>query len=91
MVRKNALPIPADHPAMSAEPASTKVTGRWGTSEAKWLMDREDAEIVLHLREGIDLIGFLVGVDNYSVFIERESDKKVLFIPKHAINYGEGV
>lgn len=75
---------------VTAEPP-VKVTGRWGASEAKWFMDREDSEIVLHLRESIDLTGFLVGIDNYSVFIERESDKKVLFIPKHAINYAEDV
>lgn len=71
----------------TAEPLkdTPKLTGRWGTSEAKWLSDREDEYVTVHMREGVTLEGFLVGVDNYSIFVEI--DKKVVFVPKHAINY----
>ena len=80
MVKRTASPVME----VTAEPP-VKVTGRWGTSEAKWFADREDESVTVHMRESITLTGYLVGVDNYNIFLEI--DKKVVLVPKHAINY----
>jgi sRNA-binding regulator protein Hfq len=68
-----------------------KIPIRWGVSEAKWMADRENELIELHLRGGETLRGYLVGLDQFVIGLEREGDSKMLLVAKHAIDYFEPV
>ena len=67
-----------------------KTPQRWGVSEAKYMADRENELITVHTRSG-DLIGYLVGLDQYTIGLEAKDTGKTLLIAKHAIDWIEPV
>ena len=64
-----------------------KIADKWGTSAARFYARCEGEEVALHLLNGDQLAGILIGVDKYDVFIERGAS--VLLIAKHAIAWIE--
>lgn len=68
-----------------------RIPVRWGVSEAKWMADRENELIDVHLRSGDILRGYLIGLDQFTIGLERESDGKVLLVCKHAIDFSAPV
>jgi sRNA-binding regulator protein Hfq len=66
-----------------------KLPNKWGVSEAKWMADQENELITVHMRGGETLRGYLIGLDQFTIFVEHETTKAKLLIAKHAIDYIE--
>ncbi len=66
--------------------ADEKIPGKWGTSEARFYYDTEGEIVTLSLRSGEQLRGYVVGLDNYALVLERECDKRRILVHKHAID-----
>lgn len=64
-----------------------KIVDKWGTSAARFYARCEGEEVAIHLLTGDKLVGILIGVDKYDVFIERSDS--VFLIAKHAIAWIE--
>ena len=65
----------------------------WGLRAAAFYEQCEGEMITLHLANGEDLAGEIVGVDQYDVVLNPGGDRRLL-VPKHAIAYvalGEAV
>ncbi len=60
---------------------------KWGTSAARFYARCEGEGVILHLTSGDSLVGILIGVDKYDVFIE--SDAQVILVAKHAVGWIE--
>ncbi len=81
------VPPPAQ-PAKPVKPEPAKIPIRWGSSAAKFYADLEGETIRVHLHTGETLVGVLVGVDTYDIFLEREAGARAM-VSKHAIDYVE--
>ena len=68
-----------------AEPP-IKLTGRFGTSEARFYYDTEGELVTVSLRSGESVRGYVVGLDTYAIVLEREDDKRRVLIQKHSID-----
>ena len=66
-----------------------KFPTRWGVSEAKWMADRENELINVHMRSGDVITGYLVGLDQFVIGLEDQASRKTLLIAKHAVDYFE--
>ncbi len=63
-----------------------KLVGKWGTSEARFYYDTEGEIVTIDLRSGGTVRGCIVGLDNYAIVLQRESDKRRILIHKHAVD-----
>lgn len=70
-------------------PKRPTTPARWGLSEAKYMADRENELITVHLRGGALLAGYLVGLDQFVIGLEDQATGKTLLIAKHAIDWIE--
>lgn len=87
----NSQPAPAvdQKQGNGSKPAKPKIPNKWGVSEAKWMADQENELITIHLRGGEMQRGYLIGLDQFTIFIEHEASKAKLLIAKHAIDWIE--
>ncbi len=66
-----------------------RIPNRWGVSEAKWMADRENELIMVHMRGGEVIAGYLIGLDQFVIGLESKDNGKTLLIAKHAVDYFE--
>lgn len=72
-----------------ATPKPEKIPQHWGASAAKFYADQENELITVHTRGGAELRGYLIGVSQFEITLEREGDKAKVLILKHAIDWIE--
>ncbi len=66
-----------------------KIPVRWGLSEARFFSDCENESVVLHLRSGEALRGFIVGLDQFGIGLEVTGRVNAVWVMKHAIDFVE--
>ncbi len=71
----------------AGQQAEVKVPGKWGLSEARFFASVENESVIVHLRSGETLAGFVTGLDMYGVGLEIDGKPPAAWIPKHAIDY----
>lgn len=76
-------------PRGNGQGKAEKIPQHWGASAAKFYADQENELITVHTRGGDKLRGYLIGVSQFEITIEYESDKRKLLILKHAIDWIE--
>lgn len=72
-----------------SKPQAERIPQHWGASAAKFYADQENELITVHTRGGDTLRGWLIGVSQFEITIERESDKRRVLCFKHAIDFIE--
>jgi sRNA-binding regulator protein Hfq len=66
---------------------SDKVPGRWGLNEARYFSNCENERVIVHLRSGETLAGFVIGLDQFGIGFEVEGAQHPAWVMKHAIDY----
>ncbi len=66
-----------------------RIPVRWGTSEAAWMASKENELIMVHLRGGEVIAGYLIGLDQFVIGLEHKENGKTILICKHAVDYFE--